>query len=262
MLYDVRKYGYLPCYGPDSPHQFTKKFSKKVSVSFDVVDYDPASDFKVLVQCEPPVLYNAFEDIVKQNYQNFDLVLAYHENLLGLPNAREFLPVSSWVKHIDVNKTNQISFLTSSKMWTADHAMRFMILRRVENLTRLGRFDFLMHRSPPRVESKEKFYENAKFNIACENQVMPNMFTEKLIDCFQTRTIPIYWGASNIGDTFNKHGIIAVNNLQEIINVCNQLTPDTYEKMLPLIEDNYEISCKYCVYDKQLENTIKQILDE
>ena len=46
------------------------------------------------------------------------------------------------------------------------------------------------------------------FSIAIENASYETYFTEKLLDCFATGTIPVYYGAPDIGDYFNKDGII------------------------------------------------------
>ena len=102
---------------------------------------------------------------------------------------------------------------------------------------------------------------DSQFHIAIENMSTPNMFTEKLIDCFQTKTIPIYYGAPNIDDTFNRYGMIMANSLDRIIDVCNEITPDTYERMLSCLMDNYEISHKYCDYDKQLKEAIIKLIN-
>jgi hypothetical protein len=37
------------------------------------------------------------------------------------------------------------------------------------------------------------------------------------LDCFLFKSMPIYWGCSNIGDYFNKHGIIEFNNVDDLI---------------------------------------------
>lgn len=261
----IKLFGYLPGYSGDTRYSFQKLFNKRISLSCDTLTTDPDSDFKVLAQCEPPKLYIAFKDMVYQNYENFDLILTYDERLLSLPNAREFIPVGSWIdQDIILNKTNQISYLMSSKIWTSEHRMRFMILRQVEGKTRLGEFDFMMHRNPPRVDSKIPFFTNAKFHIACENQVMNNMFSEKLLDCFKTYTIPIYYGCTNIEKYFDPRGILTFNTIDEFKKIISELTPDDYEKMLPYAQINYELARPYwekTVYER-IEDTIADILEK
>jgi hypothetical protein len=96
----------------------------------------------------------------------------------------------------------------------------------MRNKKQLANFEFLMHRNPPSVPSKNLFFQNAKFHIACENQVMNNMFSEKIIDCFKTKTIPIYYGCQNIHKYFNPKGILQFNTFQELVNILETLTTD------------------------------------
>lgn len=245
MLYDITQLGYLAAYSGDLIPRFTAKFAKRVAVSFDTVQTDPACDFRVLVQCEPPKLFIAFKDMVYHHYREFDLVLAYDERLLALPNAREFIPVGAWVNDIVLRKTDQISFLMSSKIWTQEHRMRFQILRELEGRDRIGEFEVLTHRSPPRLPDKEGFFANAKFHIACENQVMDNMFTEKILDCFKTFTVPIYYGCANIGKYFDVRGILRFDTIERFRHIINNITPASYADMLPYVMINHELAREY-----------------
>ena len=101
---------------------------------------------------------------------------------------------------------------------------------------------------------------NSQFHICIENTKRKNWFTEKLIDCFETNTIPIYYGCPNIGDWFDERGMIIVNDLKEIIEACNQLTSETYEKMKPYIDINFKESKKYTDVDKRLKNKILELI--
>ena len=100
----------------------------------------------------------------------------------------------------------------------------------------------------------ELFY--SQFHIAIENMSSYNWFTEKLIDCFQTKTIPIYLGCPNIGDFFDTRGMFIVKNLDDITNVCNSITTETYHQMLPYIQENYERSFKYAKFRESLRDKI------
>jgi hypothetical protein len=86
---------------------------------------------------------------------------------------------------------------------------------------------------------------NTQFHICIENVKRTNWFTEKLLDCLYTRTVPIYYGCPNIGNWFDTRGFITVDNTNEIIEVCNRLTPEMYQEMLPYIEDNHNRSKLY-----------------
>jgi len=254
--------GYLPGYWGQFNYGFTKEFNKQITVNFDELTVAPNVDYRVLVQCEPPELYQAFAGRVEACYEQFDLILTYHDRLLKLPNAVEFLPVGGWIGDISLDKRNQITYLMSSKIYTNAHRLRFMILRSLGNKKQIGDFEFFMHRSPPRVPSKDPFYANAKFNIACENQIIDNMFTEKLLDCFTSRTVPVYFGCPNLEKYFDLRGVIQFWNMEQLEKILANLTPDDYESRLPYIQKNYELSRPYCEQNiyQRIENIVTQKL--
>ena len=71
------------------------------------------------------------------------------------------------------------------------------------------------------------------FSIAIENGQYETYFTEKLLDCFATGTIPVYLGAPDIGEYFNKDGII---DLTEEFDVSDEI----YYNKMDAIKDNLE----------------------
>ena len=261
-MYVINQIGYFPAYGLDHPYRFTKKFPKRISVTMDSIVHDRDADINVLVQCEPPNLYIDFYNMVVNNWRNFDLVLAYDERILAIPeiNAIEFCPVGSWIsKDLTLQKTNQISYLMSSKINGNDYHMRFMIMRWLQQNS-LPNWEILWHRSPPRVPDKNKFFTQAKFNIACENQVMNNMFTEKLIDCFKTRTVPLYYGCQNLDRYFNPKGVLSFNTIDEFKELITSLRPEMYDEMMPYIEENYELSKPY--WEKTVYQRIEEVVSD
>ena len=46
------------------------------------------------------------------------------------------------------------------------------------------------------------------FSIVIENSIESDYFTEKLLDCFLTGTIPIYVGTKTTSEYFDTDGII------------------------------------------------------
>ena len=81
------------------------------------------------------------------------------------------------------------------------------------------------------------------------------MFSEKLIDCFVTGTIPIYWGCEgSIGEYFNPDGILQFNKLSDIPDILEKCTEDFYAKNLPAIIENFEKAKQYCIPEDYLWN--------
>ena len=86
-----------------------------------------------------------------------------------------------------------------------------------------------------------------------------NYFTEKILDCFATYTIPIYYGCPNIGDFFNIDGIIVFDTVDDLINKVNHLTEEDYYSRKNAMKDNYDRENLYKLSD--IPNKIYNIPD-
>ena len=56
---------------------------------------------------------------------------------------------------------------------------------------------------------------NHKFTICCENTKMETYTTEKIVNSYLGRTIPIYWGSHNIKNIFNSDSILFLEDETE-----------------------------------------------
>jgi hypothetical protein len=74
------------------------------------------------------------------------------------------------------------------------------------------------------------------FSIVIENDKYETYFTEKLTDAFVTGTIPVYWGAPDIGKVFNMDGIIELTPDFD----PKTLTRELYESKIEAMADNFE----------------------
>jgi hypothetical protein len=80
----------------------------------------------------------------------------------------------------------------------------------------MGELDF------PNSNCKEDALFDYTYSIAIENSKQDCYFSEKLIDCFLTWTMPIYWGCPNLDDYFPSEAFIAfdehdISSLNDII---------------------------------------------
>ena len=97
------------------------------------------------------------------------------------------------------------------------------------------------------------------FWVAIENFSHRGFFTEKILDCFLLKTIPIYWGCSNIHDFFNKDGIIKFEEADEFIYITNNLNENYYHSKKDIIEENYQKALQYVNYEQNIIDKIKEI---
>ena len=73
------------------------------------------------------------------------------------------------------------------------------------------------------VESKLDFQQNYKFSIAFENTESEGYTTEKIIDAYKARTIPIYWGNPKIAKEFNPESFINCYDYQDLESVAKKV---------------------------------------
>jgi len=92
---------------------------------------------------------------------------------------------------------------------------------------------------------------------------MENWFTEKIVDCFRTKTIPIYKGCPNIKDFYNEKGIIKFNTTEELYSILNDINSNgdsIYNSMRDSMENNYNKSWADPTFNERVEIEIKKYL--
>lgn len=253
---------------------------KEVDVYIDQIDIKPALNGNInIVILEEPKKNEIF-NFVLMHKELYDHVLTFHESLLlASSKAKLFLPMTVWVKnYISKKKEFSVSTVVGGKRDPAmlGYQLRHNIWLRRRAITIPRKFYLsgnatYKHIFKPWKEvpyigelilgaSKEPLFDSM-FHIAIENTSIKNYFSEKLLDCFQSRTIPIYYGCTNIDEFFNIEGIFVVHNLDEIIKICNKLIPDIYYSKLNIMEENYQKSLKWCVdYQEQIKNKIIELI--
>jgi len=73
------------------------------------------------------------------------------------------------------------------------------------------------------------------------------------------KTIPIYWGCSDIKDYFDPAGIISFKNVDDLIYICNNLHEYQYEYCKKAIENNYQTALNYISYEQSIIDKITEI---
>ena len=98
------------------------------------------------------------------------------------------------------------------------------------------------------------------YHLTVENSQFNNYFSEKIIDCFMTYTIPIYWGCPNVGDYFNPDGIITFNSVSELKHILTNLNESEYNKKIEAVKENYEIAYNnYAFFFDRINEYIKKL---
>ena len=249
-------------------------YPKQVEVVIDVKIKDfltPVPDGVVRFFCtpQPEEVYNK---LIIDHPEAYNYILTPFDELLELPNSHLFVGCGAFLEpDPDMEKKFGVSTVMSGRKVLPGHDLRRELFwRRHEikipfdfylgTVNRLSDefYDFGL----PILEwgaSEKKKTMAYKYHIAIDSYKRKNHYSEKLIDCLVTKTIPIYWGCTNIGDYFNPEGIIQVDNVNEIINYVNAFCVEDFPHM-KAVEENYELAKKEWKFEDLLKRAIKKVL--
>ena len=197
---------------------------------------------------EPRCLQNMTYELVEKEYQRFDNIFTHDTQLLTtLPNAHQILYWNEYEIHNEP-KTKDISMICGNKNMCNLHNLRQQLAERIN-----GKVDIFGTWNGGSYCTKQEAYAPYRFAVVIENYIDDYWFTEKLLNAFGCRTIPIYLGARKINRYFNIDGIIQVNNLWDIIDVVDDLTEQdieaAYYKYYGPMEDNFKRVQKYLNFE-------------
>lgn len=185
----------------------------------------------------------------------YNKVYTHNKRLLDIGAKYTFVPVGGcWIKPHEqfiYEKTKLISIIASNKTTTSGHKLRHLAVdKNKEQIDVYGR------QYKP-IENKILGLKDYMFQIVIENSKYDYYFTEKLIDCFKTGTIPIYWGCPSIGDFFDENGLIFFDNVEELSNIINKLNEEEYKKRINSVHYNFYEADKYLLSEKyMIENNL------
>jgi hypothetical protein len=146
-------------------------------------------------------------------------------------------------------KSELVSMIASKKMMCEGHAYRNII---ADNFPYA---DHLFGEGRNRINNKIDGLSKYMFSVAMENCSYDTYYTEKILDCFLTGTVPIYWGTDKIDTIFDSKGIIKFDSIK-----YNELSSDLYKSMLPYIEKNFKIAMDLkCHPNDMIDHIIKNI---
>ena len=83
--------------------------------------------------------------------------------------------------------------------------MRFRVYDRLKDDNRV---DFYGSGCEKPIEFKIEALKDYMFSIVIENSIESDYFTEKILDCFLSGTIPVYVGSKTTSQYFDENGII------------------------------------------------------
>jgi hypothetical protein len=243
------------------PKNFTWEFlSKNNKISF-YIDSDVIKGLndkndgkmKFLWTLESKYFNNNCFDFIKNNLNEvldtFELIFTYDDELLSLNEKFVRIPaMGSWIKEPKIyEKSKLISMVTSNKSFTPQQRERVTFAENNKN------YIDVYGRGFKEIENKELGLKDYMFSVCIENSTHDTYFTEKILDCFATGTIPIYKGTRNITNYFDGNGILFLDDID-----TKTLTTDFYYSKIESIKNNFDLVKNFLIPEDIIYNIINE----
>jgi hypothetical protein len=209
------------------------------------------------------------------NSNNFTNIFTWSKKILdNCPNAHFFPFGVSWlddqfIREMENKEKNfEVSYLCGNKKMIEGHFLRHRLYHRGEEITipkkwfyTLSDYNYEEQRILGDLSQKKIVWQDSMFSICIENSTHHGYHTEKIIDAFLSKTIPIYRGCKDIENFYNADGIIICQDENEIIEKVNQLTPEYYYSRKKAIDQNYEIAKYYANIFSRMKDLMSEIIE-
>jgi hypothetical protein len=201
---------------------------------------------KIAWLLESPVKLPGLFDQRDSFYKRFDIVITCKRSLLERGGKFKLgLFGSTHLRLDDIRlwtKSKDVSIVASTKQFTSGQQIRCELADAYKD-----ELDVFGYGRELELPWKVEGLRDYRFSIAIENCFIDYYFSEKLIDCFLTGTVPIYMGPPSIARWFDTRGMIIVDGPEEIEQVLAAATPAAYDAMRPSIMKNFRLAQRFIV---------------
>lgn len=184
-----------------------------------ILDY-PKDDFSIKVNknnilhlcLEPPNEVSKYRQYANKNVKwIFNQLDIKKNNILShgaLPwHINKDFDFLNELKNESLNKENKIVWVTSNQRSSKGHRIRMDFLEKIKDLPFLE----LYGRGINPIDDKWEVLSKSKYAIAYENFQNDYYWTEKIIDCYLSYTMPLYFGCNVIENFFPKDSFIQID---------------------------------------------------
>ena len=109
-------------------------------------------------------------------------------------------------------------------------------------------------------ESRQTPFKNFSYSIVIENVRERGFFTEKLIDPLLFKTVPIYWGAPDIANYFDKNGLLIFTTIHELKEILEKIECDSIFVSEKTILSNQAIALSLMSKELNIQNAITKFM--
>ena len=221
----------------------------------------------IYIQVEPKIITDQADVVIKNAYK-CTVIYTYDKSIMNnCVNAKKYAYGTTWIEKDYYSKidVSEKKFMTSVIVGSKNinnaegHLFRKLIYDHqdifIHNHIKL--MVYISSRQVPTLtpkkdnkilfDSKIELFDKFQYSIVIENSKQEDYFSEKIIDCLITKTIPIYYGCSNISEYFDTSYWIMLNSIDvnELNRILGELRDGYYQDNYDNIQSNYVKSMRY-----------------
>ena len=184
-------------------------------------------------------------NIIESYTDKYDLIFTHSSTLLKKYKNTRWIPGGGvWIGglfsggEIGIKEKKKIcSMVSSSKSMCDLHRFRGDIILKIADNMKVDAYG--TYEGGTGWCSPQTALDDYCFSIIIENYIDDLYITEKILNCFATGTVPIYYGARDVNTKFNGEGILTFTTEADIQDIIKNISIEMYKDMLPHVEDNY-----------------------
>jgi hypothetical protein len=211
------------------------------------------------------------------SFSQYDCVLSgrFTDKIKKIVNLPLFIPYIYSNNYLNVLENTQKNIINIPQkgicaiISNGENLTRNIILNKLDNFFKIdyaGSYKNNVPKIPGSYNSNKmiNFISQYKFCIAMENTKQETYITEKIVNGFLAKVIPIYWGSNNICDYFNENSFINITDESDecIENAVKHITTlmNDNEKYLQMVNNpvfkNDHLNRSIVDISEDIKNTI------
>lgn len=243
----------------------------------DDYDFDPKK-INIMLCVENCPQFNHYKHFNKYgSYGNKNIKIYFYGFIDKIQKTESYIAIP--IIYTQMNYFQKYYNIIQPSKYTSHENKKFCLVATTLNshhkqkiynmLTSLGKCDLISDFSNT-IGPKSMYHDEELLNLfnqylfvfVCENRVSDGYITEKIFNCYFSRTIPIYYGSNKIKHYFNKNSFINVTD-DNIVNVKTEIDELLKNKLYHTYM-NYPVNTNYYDenYKEQLNLFLKNIVEK
>jgi len=211
---------------------------------------------------EPSTINTRGYAAVEVNHAHYDYIISHDRAFLSkFPKAkRVFCPASGsslYSREWQIYpKSKKILTVVGNKKTAVGHRMRYEVVEKLGHKMDVVGRGF----KPFTPDKKAETFTPYMYQVCIHNTPVGDYWSDILLDCIATGTVPIVWGSRYLKKYFNPAGIIHFDTVEQLGNILGDLCEEDYNYRAGAIQENFDTAFKkYKVVEDYLyDNFFKQ----